>query len=212
MIKKPTTLILGAGASVQYSYPLGEALTKQVISLLGNPNSIPAGILRDLDYSTDVMKQFQDALFFSGKSSVDAFLEHRDEFLGIGKAAIGCSLIPNEHMEQLFQVDKGWYQYLFGALNCKQSEFADNALSVVTFNYDRSLECYLHACLANTYGLSEERAAELLEHIPIIHVHGSLGGLPWQRGDAKARPYSAELTPESVAAGLHKGHPRGPVR
>jgi len=143
---------------------------------------------------------------------VDAFLEHRIEFLDIGKAAIASRLIGLEDKDRIFTTKNSWYQHLYGALNCTQSEFADNALSVVTFNYDRSLECYLHACLANTYGVSEERAAELLEHIPIVHVHGSLGRLPWQSGDAKVQPYSAELNPESVAAArdsikvIHEGH------
>ena len=61
-------------------------------------------------------------------------------------------------------------------------------------------ECYLHTALVNTYRLTETQAAELSANIPIVHVHGSLGRLPWQRGDAKVRPYSTEISPDSVAA------------
>lgn len=200
MIKIPTTLILGAGASMQYGFPSGYKLTREVIEHLGrDSNTRDVETLQALGYSLDAVREFRNALLFSDKPSVDAFLEHRDTYLDIGKAAIACRLIPCEDKTRLFNVENSWYQHLSKALNCKQTEFADNTLSVVTFNYDRSLECYLHECLKHTYGLSEEGAAELLAHIPVVHVHGSLGRLPWESGDAKVRPYSAELTPASVA-------------
>jgi hypothetical protein len=200
MIKRRTTLVLGAGASEKYNFPLGSQLTREVIAFLGNSDSHEVKTLQELGYSPQTMTQFSQALCLSGKSSVDAFLEHRDDFLDIGKAAIACCLIPRENISHLFNREGSWYQHLSGALNCKPADFANNAVSVVTFNYDRSLECYLHTALVNTYRLTETQAAELLANIPIVHVHGSLGRLPWQRGDAKVRPYSTEISPDSIAA------------
>jgi len=51
--------------------------------------------------------------------------------------------LPYEDEEKLFQNDPlrggGWYEYLFGKLKATFEEFGQNKLSVITFNYDRSL-------------------------------------------------------------------------
>jgi hypothetical protein len=51
----------------------------------------------------------------------------------------------------------------------------------VTFNYDRSLEFCLCRAVSETFGKSEKETAEVLSRIPIIHLHGRLGYLPWER-------------------------------
>lgn len=48
----------------------------------------------------------------------------------------------------------------------------------MTFNYDRSLEAYLHTALKYRFDLTENQALRELERIPIIHVHGELGSYP----------------------------------
>lgn len=57
-------------------------------------------------------------------------------------------------------------------------DFARNGLTIVTFNYDRSLEAYIHAVLQARFGMTEFEAADTLSQIPIIHVHGMLGDYP----------------------------------
>lgn len=47
MIKQPTTIILGAGASNDYGFPLGKELVIQIIEKLENPE--PSGIYKILD-------------------------------------------------------------------------------------------------------------------------------------------------------------------
>jgi hypothetical protein len=59
-----------------------------------------------------------------------------------------------------------------------------NKLSIVTFNYDRSLEHYLFTVIQNTFGKSPEQCAAQLNQLDIVHVHGSLGRLPWQQESA----------------------------
>jgi hypothetical protein len=65
----------------------------------------------------------------------------------------------------------------------------DNRLSIVSFNYDRSLEHCLFESAKNRYCINhvgvdeakEQRCKEKIGAIPIVHVYGSLGRLPWQK-------------------------------
>ncbi len=185
MIEQNTLLILGAGASKPYEFPLGSELRWQILEKFQN-QEICFHALEKNGYSEGDILKFHHALQRSGQKSVDAFLERRTDkyrykFIEIGKIAIAMMLLPQETEQVLF--DKGttrnWYQLLYEQLLTQSFEdFGSNNLSVITFNYDRSLEHYLLTALQNDYGKNLEECAEQLKSIPIIHVHGKLGDLP----------------------------------
>jgi hypothetical protein len=197
MIERRTTLILGAGASAPFGFPTGYELLCQAINWQDiNPELSISNLFPDLK-KTEI-KEFKEALRRSGKMSVDAFLEHRPEFIPIGKSAMAMILIQHEHEPHLFRRDgKSWYEYLFNQLNTTFEKFDKNRLSILTFNYDRSLEHFLFTALKNTSGKSEDECAEKLKSIPIIHLHGDLGALPHSR-EHLMRTYNSELTPTTV--------------
>jgi len=57
--------------------------------------------------------------------------------------------------------------------------FRKNRLTIVTFNYDRSIEHYLHLLVQHRYNLSFTDAWQLVKDtIPFVHVHGMLGEYP----------------------------------
>jgi len=60
-------------------------------------------------------------------------------------------------------------------------------LAVVTFNYDRSFEHYFFTALKQSYDKTDAEVRQKLSAAPIIHVHGSLGLLPWQSDSESAR-------------------------
>jgi len=62
-------------------------------------------------------------------------------------------------------------------LNSDLNNFPKNKLSIITFNYDRSIENYLLNKFMFNYKLSEQEAIENVKSIPIIHPYGSLGQL-----------------------------------
>lgn len=180
MIERPTVLVLGAGASMPYGFPSGEGLKFRVLSLLAGKTSAFDEMVK-LGWDQREVERFVQALRHAGRPSVDAFLEHRPEFINVGKAAIAQALLPDEKTGILFtQGDGKWYEYLYQRMNSSFETFGENQLAVVTFNYDRSFEHYLHTALMNSYGKSDEECAEKLSTIRIIHVHGQLGYLPWQ--------------------------------
>jgi hypothetical protein len=201
MIKTKTVLVLGAGASVPYGLPSGLALKDKIcVQLDALPDTL-------MNQSTDptILQEFRETLADAGRTSVDAFLETRPEFAEIGRLAIALVLLPCERTDTLitnwpgWRLDNAtsmrgghWYELVFNMLTIGR-KFEDidlTNLSVVTFNYDRSLEHYFFTALLNAYGRSLEETAAKLSVMQIVHVHGSLGQLPWQPAeDALAVPY-----------------------
>ena len=103
----------------------------------------------------------------------------------ICKSAMAAILIPC-HEWHLFRYDQGWLRYLYNNLNTSFEEFGKNQLSIITFNYDRTVEHFLFTALKNTYNKTKDEVRAVVEQIPIIHLHGRLGFLPWQSGSSRA--------------------------
>jgi hypothetical protein len=110
--------------------------------------------------------------------------------LNIGKLALAAMLIPKENEENLFTYQKSWLRVLYNNMSASFEEFGKNALSIITYNYDRSVEHFFVTSLQNSYGRNINDCRAVLKAIPIIHLHGSLGPLPWQVESGKLnRPY-----------------------
>ena len=72
-----------------------------------------------------------------------------------------------------------WDRLIQGVTATNFDSFMSNRLTVVTFNYDLSLEHYLFNAMCNAYGVPEDRAAQVLKCIKFIHVYGKLSGDPF---------------------------------
>lgn len=200
MIINETALVLGAGASMPYAYPSGYSLRQMLIDPeLFNP------MLQKSWFLPEEINIFCRIFMLSGMKSIDAFLARRGkDIVGhrqktieeIGKYGIALSLRQNKSLDTLFQnpaianrsggIDRSdnWYEYLWAQLSTgitksNLEDFLTTRLSIVTFNYDLSLEHYLFTAIKNSYGLNDERAAELLKPIKFIHLYGQLSGNPF---------------------------------
>jgi hypothetical protein len=221
MITQDTVLILGAGASMAYGFPSGQKLKSLIWQKLENCRDvIPIAFGADIATlaqreAFDVfVENFRENLLLSPDYSIDSFLEHHnDDYKKLGKIGIASVLLPLERKRYLYDdwmlsfttenfssiirpKDGHWYQYLFNQIckHCKFEEFSCNKISVITFNYDRSLEYYLLNCLRAKYKKSLPECAEVLKKIPILHVYGKLGNLP-ELSDSDSIKYD---TPEGV--------------
>ncbi|ANM30598.1 hypothetical protein ABI59_14975 [Acidobacteria bacterium Mor1] len=98
-------------------------------------------------------------------------------------------MVPHEDPEALVpQLDRRWYDFLWEAMvegAYKPAEILSNKLSIVTFNYDRSLEHFLLTSIEHSFGIETEAAAEIVSALPITHVYGTLGGLPYGQAGRK---------------------------
>jgi hypothetical protein len=199
VITTPTVLVLGAGASYPYGFPTAKELKGLICETFSHREAPASRLLGDnSDYSPDEFFGFREAFLKSGQPSVDAFLERRPSFLGVGKLAIAYCLIPFEDEAKLYRPDflRGgdWYEYLSVKLSSSFEEFGNNKLSIITFNYDRSLEQYLLNSLVNLHGRTFDECAKTLAKIPIIHVYGQLGEHPYpQKGCYEYRPHREQF-------------------
>jgi hypothetical protein len=199
MIKNSTALVLGAGASMPYGFPAGFPLLKFVAQQLQNPDYPFFRLLRETGEPDDAVRDFGAVLWRSGQGSIDAFLENRADFLTLGKKAIAAALVPCESEPNLFPDDPkaDWLRYLAQFVMKTRDTFEACRLSIITFNYDRTVEYFLFTALRNSYGLSEEEAARLMSRVRVIHLHGRLGAPHWESG-SYSRPYTAENSAERV--------------
>lgn len=193
MLTRRTVLVLGAGASVPFNFPTGLTLSNEIVQGCAQ-NAHHFELLKTLGhFLPEEINRFRVAFYLSGKNSIDAFLEHRSEFLKIGKAAIAISLIPYERTDHIFTFSPdNWLRYVFNQMSTSFDEFGKNPLSIVTFNYDRVVEHFLFTALKHSYGKSDKECIEVLNQIPIVHLHGRLGCLPWQGVGGRAFSHEAD--------------------
>ena len=81
----------------------------------------------------------------------------------------------------------------------KLEQFGNNKLSVITFNYDRSLEQYLWTSLKSTFtGHGQDAYIEQINKIDIYHMYGSLGPLPWQKPEGPFVNYDERKPDQNI--------------
>ena len=178
MINNKVVLVLGAGASHPYRFPLGTMIVSDILKNGISPNW--KELIEKADIDTSKIASFQSDLRESLRTSIDAFLEIRREYEHLGKAIIALSIANYENQTDLYNLEnkENWYQYLFelAIRGSDVSEFRKKNLSFVTFNYDRSLEFSLFNAIKQSLpSKKDEEAYDAFQQIDIIHLHGKIG-------------------------------------
>ncbi len=229
MFDRQTVIVLGAGASAQVGFPLGEELRNQLIAGIANvkskleesnftrleltgahnvgffsknrffalasymgsplaqpylPEDVqPAQTLHKLfEFHKDIASQTHD--------TVDQFIWANPNHQFIGKVLLSQQImlemyerVDNElHLrafaDREYDGRRNWYQqlinHIIGGAQNNQS-LMQNELSVVTFNYDHSLERALETNLASS---TIHRGADYKKVVGIFHVNGTPSKLP----------------------------------
>ena len=198
MITVPTTLVLGAGASYEFGYPLGEALLYEI-----SDNFISSGttatehfFASGINITPISFSDFSKIMRFSGQASVDAFVERRPDFAELAKHSIAHAILCHEDVEKPFKQGQNLYKYIYSCMGYsrKKDLFKESNLNIVTFNYDLSLEYFLDTAIMNSFGLKTESEAMCLreQSIKIKHVHGHIAPL-WTEKEP-LRKYGGEWT------------------
>lgn len=200
-ISTPTVLVLGAGASKPYGFPLGIELRDVLCAEGANP--VRRLVLQGAS-SIGELERFIDELKHSGHTSVDVFLEHNPEFMSIGKLAMAAYLVPCEDAARLFPPrvpsPHHWYEYLVNLMEVGTTEWERNRLSVITYNYDRSFEHYFATVISRRARVSLSQARRMLfARVKIVHVHGALGEYAVTRR-GRGVPYDCEKTDQDIMA------------
>lgn len=186
MITERTVFVIGAGAHVPYGFPTGQGLKDAILAL--EASEIPDRN-HDLEMVDAHLQEFKRAFRSSLDRSIDTFLATRPDLSPIGKVCIASVIMRCEFETRIREEMDGkgrnhdWVSWLMSEYLRTSSldEFSQNAVGFVTFNYDRCLEYLLMEALRAQFNVGEAAAAKALSKIPVIHVHGSLGRLPWQQ-------------------------------
>lgn len=172
----------------------------------------------DVHVFYDAVSEFQEKFIRSNTASIDDFIdkipESKEELKVIGKILIFLSISRYENEQRLIykneKIDvshryyeelgenggeiislvRGWYGYLWRKIY--EGSIAENLknLTIISFNYDRSLEQYLHSSLVGMSQLQAESCEDILNgNLFIHHVYGKLGKLSWQNEVAAINDY-----------------------
>ena len=195
MIVTPTVFVLGAGASAPFEFATGIQLSQAVIEGTKPRGTIAKHLHSIMHIPLDDIAKFRTHFQASGLNSVDAFLERRSEYMDIGKLATAFVLIGQENPERLFSFNNNWLRMLYNRMATDYEQFKKNQVAFITFNYDRNPEHFFFEAISAAYDKPPHEVRELMrQHLPIIHLHGRLGYLPWERADkADTLPYHSNI-------------------
>jgi hypothetical protein len=203
MINNDTVFILGAGASMPYGYPSGNDLRKMIVK---NFSNLCGRISNNERFGPPLLEsasEFSRVFNFSSTQSIDLFLSRNPKFSEIGKLAIILCILHYEERSKFREEapinDQDWYSYLFQKMTLENKEadgwkdFKNNKVSFITFNYDRSLEHFLHESLSNSFAnASQDQISDQINNLSIHHVYGKICLLPWEtRVNKEIIPYLA---------------------
>jgi len=175
-VSRPTVLVLGAGASMPYGFPSGEGLLKQARIL---PAEQLANTIRP--YTRSLVPLLESAVHGTLDRSLDAMLELRTDLVEVGKAFMARVLLECEFQHRSSRQDGNgaWYRGLWDAFDLRTLEsFRATPLTLITYNYDRSLEYSLMRSLRERFQATNEECAQALDCVGPLHLHGRLGHLP----------------------------------
>ncbi len=137
----------------------------------------------------DVFAQLKNALEILDPVSIDAFLRDNPSYARAGKMMILYSLLKREDSLKfnINQSDDNWYSLLLNDLvsECADSpnKLSENKVKFITFNYDVSLDYFLHSRLKKIENFvksddkSDSPADSFLNELDIEHVYGQLYSL-----------------------------------
>jgi hypothetical protein len=196
LITQNTLFILGAGASVPYGYPTANELRRFIITEFKEKYSA---------YLQDALKMSKDEVIHqanayslliqsfkqSGTNSFDLFLSRNEKrFYDQGKYILAWCLLyfesKSKFNEDIDKPDTDWYKLLYNELtneitkSVDLEKFAENNLSVITFNYDRSFEQYLFDSLFFSFFGDRTDAIKVSDWIKVVHTYGKLFNLQWE--------------------------------
>lgn len=193
-----TTIVLGAGAGRAYGFPVGDELRQRIAS---DPVTRR---LRDCGFDAVDVESFGHDLVRSRHPTIDQFLRAEQHHAVVGKAAIAIVLGQCERPDRLLfaKPHEDVYRLIFDAF-CADGGFGRSDLTIITLNYDRSLERYLFVRARNAFPLLSELEVGVRIGYRICHWHGSLGFLPeipsMRSSDHHhLRPYTDKMSEEDI--------------
>jgi hypothetical protein len=158
--------------------------------------------LFDLGHGEEDVINFLKVLRRAEMETIDEFIEAHsadERFRAAALQATALLICDNEIERKLYPGPTHtavWYKRLLNFLQNNPEMAHRDCLNFLTFNYDRSLEHYLHSGITSSGKRFSKTAVEDLLVGNILHLHGHVGKLPWQGG---SRDYGVAASPKQLA-------------
>lgn len=183
LIEMSTVLVLGAGASKGFGLPLGSTLREMMIrNMMPEYTASIEDLSRNLHQHFNQSASLAESLRHSPVESIDEFLSYHPNLRDLGKKSIAVFIEQAEAMALRNGLAIDWHRWFFRQLRVvkKNGSLDFGNLSIVTFNYDRTLEAGLAGMLASVTGRPVGQCWEERASWPIYHVYGELASEVFQ--------------------------------
>jgi hypothetical protein len=220
MFSQPVVFVVGAGASAEYGLPAGVAFKTQIAEAIGFTDASGAEkgdrqlyLLLSERFKDELRKYDQAgselARLIPQFKSIDEALHwfsSRPEVVEIGKIAIVRQVLKAEKASSLYDLQKEtsnsdqlttntWIPYFvtMAMSSVKRDEVnaAFRNVTLINFNYDRTVEHFLYVWLQMKFALSEAEARVAVSGLKIIRPYGKVGPLDWQ--DEQGVPFGFDI-------------------
>lgn len=184
-------------------------------------------ILRHVGKLAERMNRPEDAIFRAGQRihtaakigrTIEQVIEQNNDdplVEAFGKLAIAVFTLQSENRASLRATPQGnavlplqtgdyWLielgKLLTSGLPRSRLEQGLADVSIISFNYDRSVEHFLPYALATAYGMTLQEAQRIItSRLRFFHPYGAIGRLPWQGGEGPDADWGNEQ-PWNMAA------------
>jgi hypothetical protein len=204
MFNKPTVFIVGAGASAECGLPTGSQLKDQIRVGLGfqfegdqlrNGDEALLQLLRSrfsqVDPYIKAGRELSETIMtFPSIDEALHWWKACPEIVELGKLAIAHYILDAERRSLLagkqrsLDANDTWLvTFISMALSgLEQGEVsrAFENVTIINFNYDRTIETYLYSAMQRRGGISGEEAKQCITGLKVIRPYGSIGKLDWQ--------------------------------
>jgi hypothetical protein len=176
-----TVLILGAGASRPYLYPVGSELLDMIV----RPGDAYYRDTAGFAYAAEALNCIREFR----ASSLDQIVEVYPNHWPLVRYGIANIILQLENRRDLHPQDD-WYTWFYDHILNNDPHLGSGNLAVVTFNYDLSFDAHIHTLVKRRHHLPDDRASERLQNLKLLHVYGHLG--PIQPVHGQGRPWGLE--------------------
>ncbi len=129
-------------------------------------------------FDQQLTNRFIEALKGTYHQTIDTFLEKKTTFRDLGAFLIATTLLPLERPRQILP-QRDWYAHLYQLLQFEEQHPDASHLTIVSLNYERSLEHFLSCNIDfNCYDKHLEEAHAKRKKLRVLHPHGSFGPYP----------------------------------
>jgi hypothetical protein len=224
MFSQPIVFVVGAGASAEYGMPTGAEMKHKIAQAL-NFTHVARGLTGDREFYEILIRKFgrdsempaaatELATRIAEFDSIDEalhWLSARPGIVSLGKATIVREILQYERSSKLFnesnpalirhgRYNEDWLPpfltMVVGSLRKDQAKDAFQNITIINFNYDRTVEHFLYSRLQINLGLNDNETIDLISSLRMIRPYGSVGRLPWEKvlvEGGVAVPFGAEL-------------------